>query len=222
MPPQRRRGVLAFVPGRALAIAYCALLTSVLSACSGESTAPSNASQAQASATQPSAPWMRFEGETAWAGHGVHAQLRPLVSSEERRDFDSAAWRLKPGHIVWSLQISMDPTPGENADLPGASTVDLATVGVQADGGLSLHFLNGGEVPSELGVYDPVRVLLGPPAQELAGGQVVSLALVGPSGLQNPKLSGLPFELALSHEETETAQEPRDIPILDFTGQHKQ
>ncbi len=210
MHPPRARGVLAFVPVCILSLALG------VASCSKEVDADAGGTSEPPPAQATESTWIGFEGQVEWQGQAVAVRLRPLMASPERRAFDSHAWGLEAGHVVWSLQLSVGE-PTEGAPAPGLDLTGLAVLHAQGD---PLRFLDGGEVPGTTGVHDPLRVLLGPPTGKLAAGARTSLALVGPAHLLEPKLSGLPFELALTPEQTETAGSQPVIPILDYTGQY--
>ncbi|MFT5197677.1 MAG: hypothetical protein ACI87O_000318 [Planctomycetota bacterium] len=224
MFPKRKRGVLAFGPISGAGLALCMLLSLQALGCSEESQKSSVVVGGSESSEVPAqVAWQAFEGRTLWAGREVQARLRPLQPSPERMEFDTRAWKLDSGQILWSLQLSLEgPKQGADDIQPDSDLVVIKGLAVGHAGGPALRFLDVREVPRVNGVYDPLQVLLTAPSTQLVGGQPFSMVLAGPAAISAPKLVGLPFELELLPEVHATAHQPTEIPILDYTTQIKQ
>ncbi|MCP5024122.1 MAG: hypothetical protein GY930_20435 [bacterium] len=211
----RKRGVLAFVsfrgafsPATALGFVVCAWAPF---ACAEPS---ANAVITPSSEASAEAPWVVFEGSGKWLEWNLTARLQPLLGSQERRHFDTQAWNLPEGHILWRLQVELTFSDGKESPSSSSAGLGLAGLMVRHEGPNPLRF---GEVSPENGVYEPLQVLLAAPGGTLVPGGQRSMVLTGPEDLTAPTLSSKTMDLRLHPNSERTAQGPVDVPILDFT-----
>ena len=218
MHPKRLRGAQTFKFARWAARLCSLALLLPLFACSQATTD----GVAVVSDTEPSTPDSAdsgvFDGRGQWKGLDLVARLQPLHASPEMRAFDSRAWGLDVGQIVWSLRLTLESGLPEPVGGETPLGMPLEGLSIQGDAPAQLYFREAREVQPGSGVYDPLQMLLTAPNGQIGVGQSRSMALIGPANLANPKLQGLSIELQWTRNGSLSARSGPNIAILDIAS----